>query len=81
MKIVPSPNGFMCHTKTYAHNIKREQVHQKLYTFNLPLQALVQALWPWYSSGLDDERETIENQVLITDGETVEDNEGEMEEI
>ena len=41
----------------------------------------MQALWPWYSSGLDDERENIENQVLITDGESVEDNEGEMEEI
>ena len=37
----------------------------------------MQALWPWYSSGLDGERETIENQAINgTDAENVEDNEG-----
>ena len=42
----------------------------------------MQALWPWYSSGLNDERETIESRALIeTDGDNVEDNEGEMEQI
>ena len=42
----------------------------------------MQALWPWYSSGLNDESETIESRALIeTDGDNVEDNEGEMEQI
>ena len=58
------------------------QLHSLLNLPNVLPQALVQALWPWYSSGLNDERETIESQALIeTDGDNVEDNEGEMEQI